>query len=55
MMNWKINYKKKEKELEARIIPPSAESGEKYLVQAMSQVSLKELEIVGSGNQNKNL
>ena len=37
----------KEKELESRIIPPSTESGEQTILQAMSQVSLKELELVG--------
>ena len=36
----------KEKELESRIIPPSTESGQQTIVQAMSQVSLKELELV---------
>ena len=36
----------KEKELESRIIPPSTKSGEQTIVQDMSQVSLKELELV---------
>ena len=45
----------KEKELESRIIPPSTESGEQTILQAMSQVSLKELELVGLKNQNKNM
>ena len=45
----------KEKELESRIIPPSTEYGEQTIVQAMSQVSLKELELVGLKNQNKNM
>ena len=45
----------KEKELECRIIPPSTESREQTISQAMSQVSLKELELVGLKNQNKNL
>ena len=45
----------KEKKLESRIFPPSIESDEKTIVQAMSQVSLKELELVGLKNQNKNL
>ena len=45
----------KEKELELRIIPPVAGSSEQGIVLAMSQVSLKELEITGLKNQNKNL
>ena len=45
----------KEKELESRIIPPSTESSKQSLVQAMSRVSFKELEIVGLRNLNKNL
>ena len=45
----------KEKELESRIIPPSTKSGEKTIIQAMSQVSRKELELVGLKNQNKNM
>ena len=45
----------KEKELELRMIPPVAWSSEHGIVQAMSQVSLKELEITGLKNQNKNL
>ena len=45
----------KDKELEGRIISPSAESGEQSLVQAMSQVNFKELEIVGLRNKKKNL
>ena len=45
----------KEKELEVRIISPSVELGEKSIVRARSQVSLKELEIVGLRNQNNNL
>ena len=35
----------KKKELEDKIRAPSTESGEQYIVQAMSQVSLKELEL----------
>ena len=42
----------KSKELEDRIISTSIESGEQSLVQAMSQVSLKKLDIVGLRNQN---
>ena len=45
----------KEIELEGRIIPPTAESSEKTIVQAMSQVTLKDLELGGLKNQNKNL
>ena len=45
----------KEKELESRIIPPSTKSSEQSIVQAMSQVSLKQLELVGLKKQNKNL
>ena len=45
----------KEKELECRIIPSSTESSEKTIVQDMSQVSLKYLQLTGSKNQNKNL
>ena len=45
----------KEKELESRIIPSFTESGEQTIVQARSQVSLKELELVGLKNQNKNM
>ena len=45
----------KEKELECRIIPPSTESKEQTIVQAMSQVRLKELESSGLKNHNKNL
>ena len=59
-LKWKYDelekkLQEKEKELESRIIPPSAELGEQSLVQAMSQVSFKELEIVGLRNPNKNL
>ena len=45
----------KEKELELRIIPLVDGSSEHGIIQAMSQVSLKELEITGLKNQNKNL
>ena len=44
----------KEKELELRIIPHVARSSEQGIVEAMSQVSLKELEITSLKNQNKN-
>ena len=40
----------KGKELESRMISPSTESGEQSLIQAMSQVSFKELEIDGLRN-----
>ena len=45
----------KEKEVECIIIPPSTESSEQTIVQAMSQVSLKESELIGLKNQNKKL
>ena len=45
----------KEKEIESRIIPHSTESGEQTIFQATSQVSLKELDLVGLKNQNKNM
>ena len=45
----------KEKELESRMFSPSVELDEQPLVQAMSQVSFKELEIVGLRNQNKKI
>ena len=45
----------KEKELELRIIPHVARSSQQGIFEAMSQVSLKELEITGLKNQNKNL
>ena len=51
MINWKRICKKKKKGLESRIIPPSIESSEQSLVQAMSQVIFKELDIVGLRNQ----
>ena len=35
----------KEKELELRIVPPTAESSEKNIVQAMSQVILKDIQL----------
>ena len=38
-----------------RIIPPVAESSEQNIVQAMSQVSLKYLQLIGLKNKNKNL
>ena len=34
---------------------PSTESSEQSIIQDMSHVSLKELELVGLKNQNKNL
>ena len=45
----------KEKDLESRIIPPSRGSGEQSLIQTMSQVNLKELDIVLLRNQNKKI
>ena len=50
-----IKWQKKEKDIELGITPPMAGSSEHGIVQAMSQVSLKELEITGLKNQNKNL
>ena len=41
----------KEKELELRIIPHVAGSSEQGIVQAMSWVSIKELEIIGLKKQ----
>ena len=38
-----------------RIIPPLARFSEQGITQALSQVSLKELEITGLKKQNKNL
>ena len=49
------NLQEKVKELELRIIPHVAGSSEQGIVETMSQVSLKELEITGLKNQNKNL
>ena len=49
------NLQEKVKELELRIIPHVVGSSEQGIIQAMSQVSLKELEITGLKNQNKNL
>ena len=43
----------KEKELELRIIPCVDESNEKSIVQDMSQVNLKDLELTGVKNENK--
>ena len=44
----------KKKQLEVQVISHVAQSNEKSIVKAMSQVSLKELEVVGLRNQNKN-
>ena len=46
-LKWKYDelekkLQEKEKELESRIIPPSAKPGKQSLIQAMSQVSFKE-------------
>ena len=54
-MNWRRSCKKIENEHEGKIFSPFAESSEQSLVQTMSQVSFKGLEIVGLWNQNKNL
>ena len=45
----------KEKEFESRIIPPCTEFGKQTIVHVMSQVTLKELELVCLKNQNKNI
>ena len=45
----------KEKELESRIIPTTAQSIEQSIVQLMSQVIIKGLELTRLRNQNKNL
>ena len=45
----------KNKEQEVQVISPSIQTGADSLSQAMSQVSLKNLEITGLKNQNKNL
>ena len=38
-----------------QIIPPPTQASEESIVHAMSQVSLRDLEIIGLKNQNKNL
>ena len=45
----------KGKESEVQIIPPPTQSNEESIVQEMSNFSLRDLEIVGLKNQNKNL
>ena len=45
----------KGKEPEVQISPPHAQANEESIVQEMSQVSLRYLDIVGLKNQNKNL
>ena len=45
----------KEKELEGIIVPPTVESNEQTIIQSMSQVSLKYLELARLKNQNKNM
>ena len=45
----------KGKDLELQIISPPAQVNTYYVVQSMSQVSLRNLEIIGLKNQNKNL
>ena len=45
----------KEKELESRIIPTTTQSIEQSIVQSMSQVIIKGLELTRLRNQNKNL
>ena len=45
----------KKKQLDVQLIQPITHSNEESVAQAMSQVSLKELEVVGLRNQNKNM
>lgn len=45
----------KAKEPEVKIVPPPTQASANYVIQAISQVSLRDLEIVGLKNQNKNL
>ena len=45
----------KNKEQEVQIISPSIQSGADSLSRDMSQVSIKDMEIAGLNNQNKNL
>ena len=45
----------KEKQLEKEFNPPITKPGEFSIVQALEQVSLKELELTGLKHQNKNL
>ena len=45
----------KENDTKLQVIPPPVHANAKSIVQAMSQVSLRDLEIVGLKNQNKNL
>ena len=47
--------KEKNKEREVHIISPPIQSGTNSLSQAMSQVSLRDMEITGLKKQNKNL
>ena len=58
----KQKYEELEKEMEekgkepkVKIIAPTAQTNEESIVQSMSQVSLRYLEMVGLKNQNKNL
>ena len=45
----------KEKDIEGIMISPVSQSGEQAIVQTMSQVSIKDLELTGLKNQNKTL
>ena len=45
----------KENEPEVQIVPPPTQDSAESIVQAMSQVILRDLRIVGIQNQNKNL
>ena len=46
---------KKGKESKLQIISPPAQVSKDFVVQSMSQVSLRNLEIIGLKNQNNNL
>ena len=43
-----------EKDLDVQIVSPPAQASEDSIVKSMSQVILRDLEIVGLKNQNKN-
>ena len=45
----------KRRDLKVQVIQRIAQTNEESIVQAMSQVSLRDLEIIGIKNQNKNL
>ena len=45
----------KTKDIKVQIVPPPAQTSADSVTQNMSQVSLRDIEIVGLKNQNKNL